>query len=513
MTGGDYREQVSVVSLWGYGVKVYVRNGHLHVHDGVGRERHTWRFARVGSGLKRLVILADSGFITLDALRWIFDQKAALMVLDRAGTVIASSGPAYGLDDARLRRAQALALQSGVGLEIARELIDRKIAGQERVARERLKNSQAADAIARLRMGLSTAKTIGTVSAIESYAAKKYWGAWENLPIPFVSRDLPRVPLHWRVFENRKSPLTGSPRNASNPLNAIMNYLHALVESEARIAAAAVGLDGSLAYVHKDTKARSSLANDIQEPVRALVEDYALELINKIPLKRESFHERPDGTCRLALPFAARLSETAPVWRQAVAPIAEWIARTLWQSMKTSKNEPAPATSLTEQRRREAKGGEPSPPPMRVPVSENFCRECGRSIQPESRYCKTCSNLISGAKERFIASLPKARVVTLQARAQRLRADSQSRHQAELRKWKRTKRTGSITEEFYTEKIQPLLSKVSGGAIARTLGVCIAYAYDIQGGKRRPHPRHWPRLAELVGFNESPSRIDSPAIK
>lgn len=381
-----------VICLWGYGAKVYVRNGHLQVHDGVGRERHTWRFARVGSGLKRLVILTDSGFITLDALRWIFDQKAAFIMLNRSGDVIASTGPAYGLDDARLRRAQVLALQSGVGLEIARELINRRIAGQERVVRERLKNAQVADAIARLRIGLSTAKTIDAISLIESRAAQIYWVSWERMPIPFVSRDLPRVPLHWCVFGNRKSPITGSPRNASNPLNAIMNYLHALVESEARLAAAAVGLDGSLAYVHKDTKARSSLANDIQEPVRALVEEYALELISKSPLKRESFHERPDGTCRLAPPFAALLSETAPIWRQAVAPLAEWIAQTLWQSMKKSRNEPAPATRLTEQRRREAKGGEPLLPPMRVPVPENFCRGCGRSIQPKSRYCKACSN-------------------------------------------------------------------------------------------------------------------------
>src|SRR5579864_6310348 len=64
------------VCLWGYGVKVFVRNGHLHLHDGVGRDRHDWRFARVGSGLKRLVVISDSGFITFDALRWIFDQKA-----------------------------------------------------------------------------------------------------------------------------------------------------------------------------------------------------------------------------------------------------------------------------------------------------------------------------------------------------------------------------------------------------------------------------------------------------
>jgi hypothetical protein len=30
--------------------------------------------------------------------------------------------------------------------------------------------------------------------------------------------------------------------------------------------------------------------------------------------------------------FAVRLSETAPTWGRAVAPVAEWVARTLWST-------------------------------------------------------------------------------------------------------------------------------------------------------------------------------------
>jgi len=487
-----------VVCLWGYGVKVFVRNGHLQLQDGVGRDRHEWRFARVGSGLKRLVVLTDSGFITLDALRWIYDRGAALLMLDRAGTVIASTGPEYGLDDARLRRAQALALQSGVGLQIARELIDRKVAGQERVARERLKDSTTADTIAKLRKALPEARTFEAVSLIESHAARHYWASWEGMPIPFVRSDLPRVPAHWLSFGSRKSLLSGSQRLASDPLNAILNYLSALVESEARLAVAAVGLDSGLGFIHFDTKGRASLANDIQEPVRAMAEDYVLGLISRFALKREWFQERTDGNCRLMAPFAARLSETAPMWRQAVSPISEWIAQKLWSTMKKGKNEPEPATRLTQQRKREAKGAAPLPAPVRTPVLENSCRECGAPIQPGSRHCYACSNLLSGAKERFIKSLPKAHVVTLGAAAQRLRAESQRRHYAELRKWKRSNQR--ITEEIYTKSIQPRLADVSYGAIAEILGVCPAYARDIQRGKRRPHARHWPRLGELVGF-------------
>ena len=138
------------------------------------------------------------------------------------------------------------------------------------------------------------------------------------------------MPAHWRVFGTRVSPLTGSPRLAVNPPNAILNYLYSLLESESRLAAAALGLDPGLGFLHVDTKARDSLACDLMEPVRPQVEAFLLDWIMKEPLKREWLFEQSDGNCRLMASFAARLSETAPMWGRAVAPIAEWVTRALW---------------------------------------------------------------------------------------------------------------------------------------------------------------------------------------
>ena len=66
------------------------------------------------------------------------------------------------------------------------------------------------------------------------------------------------VPEHWHTFGARISPLSGSPRLAANPPNAILNYLYALLESEARLAAAALGLDPGLGVLHVDTPNRDS---------------------------------------------------------------------------------------------------------------------------------------------------------------------------------------------------------------------------------------------------------------
>ena len=161
------------------------------------------------------------------------------------------------------------------------------------------------------------------------------------------------------------SPLTGSPRHATNPPNAILNYLYSVLESEARLAAAALGLDPGLGVLHVDTPARDSLACDLMEPVRPQVDAYLLDWITRQPLRREWFFEQWDCNCRLAGLFALRLSETAPIWGRAVAPITEWLAQQLWSTI-LRPHAPLP-TRLTQNNKRESKG---APAQRSLPIRE-----------------------------------------------------------------------------------------------------------------------------------------------
>ncbi|MFZ0955503.1 MAG: CRISPR-associated endonuclease Cas1 [Candidatus Sulfotelmatobacter sp.] len=269
-----------VVTLFGYGIQVRVDHGHLVLADGIGPDRHQVRLPRVGHGLRRLVVTGSDGMVSLSALRWLADQDAAFVMLERDGKVLATTGPVRS-SDARLRRAQALAHHSGAALRITRQLIMQKLAGQERVARNTLLDDATADKIARFRNEIPTADGFATVRLIEAQAASAYWSVWRTLPIGFPKNDLARVPEHWLSFGTRISPLTGSPRLAANPANAILNYLYAVLESESRLAAAALGLDPGLGVLHVDTPNRDSLACDLMEPVRPQIDEYVLDWITR----------------------------------------------------------------------------------------------------------------------------------------------------------------------------------------------------------------------------------------
>jgi CRISPR-associated endonuclease Cas1 len=441
--------------------------------------------------------------ISLAALRWLADQDAGFVMLNRDGTVLTTTGPVRP-SDARLRRAQAFAVHTGADVTIARELINQKLAGQERVARDKLHDAAAAKAIADCRLALAETETMESVRIVESKGAAAYWAAWRNLPIIFPKSDLPRVPQHWRTFGTRKSLLTGSPRLAINPPNAILNYLYALLESESRLAAAALGLDPGLGFIHVDTPARDSLGCDLMEAIRPQVDSYALALLQQ-PLKREWFFEQRDGNCRLMARFAARLSETVPLWARTVAPVAEWVARELWVRRRKPTTQIVPPTRLTQRHKREAKGSSLAAGPNPAPQVESLCHDCGTRVGLGRIHCPKCA--VSYSTDRLKEAAQVGRIASHTAQAEARRAGTQRKHAVARWGWSPLAQPAWLTEDIYTRQIQPRLKQLANSAIASALGISLYYAADIRRGRRIPHPRHWQALLELVGLTPESIRL------
>jgi hypothetical protein len=282
-----------------------------------------------------------------------------------------------------------------------------------------------------------------------------------------------------------------------NPPNAILNYLYSLLESESRLAAAALGLDPGMGVLHVDTKARDSLACDLMEPVRPKVDAFLLDWVMKEPLKREWLFEQSDGNCRLRAEFTAQLSETAPMWGRAVAPFAEWVTHALWSSSAKLARESAPPTRLTQRTKREAKGAPQMPSPIRAPHRDNLCRGCGKAIRDGHTNCATCA--VGDATKNMLDAARVGRQTANSPHAQVKRAATQRKNALALHAWKPSDQPAWLTDMFYSEKVQPVLATISASAIARQISVSRWYAGRIREGYR-PHPRHWKTLAKLIGI-------------
>ena len=444
------------------------------------------------------MVIGSDGIVSLAALRWLADQNASFVMLERDGTVLTTSGPVRP-SDARLRRAQALAIQSGAALRIASKLIEKKLLGQEQVARYKLLDVKTADTISSYRAQLAQAETPERIRIIESRAAGAYWAIWRNLPINFPRKDELRMPEHWRTFGTRVSPLTGSPRLAVNPPNAILNYLYAVLESESRLAAAALGLDPGIGVLHVDTPARDSLACDLMEAVRPQIDGFLVDWVTRETLKREWFFEQRDGNCRLMSSLAIRLSETAPTWGRAVAPIAEWVAQSLWTSArKTARRDQILPTRLTQTRRSEGRGKQFVLDTKTASHPDKICPGCGATTRL-GRNCPKCGREIS--REKLIELAKVGRVAAQSPEARKKHSATQQRHEAAKRAWRSSPKLDWPDENTYKRQIQPLLATVTISALATTIGVSESYASNIRAGRHRPHPRHWQVLAKLIGLS------------
>jgi CRISP-associated protein Cas1 len=62
--------------------------------------------------------------------------------------------------------------------------------------------------------------------------------------------------------------VSGRNRHATHPLNAMLNYAYAVLESQVRIATVAQGLDPTIGYLHTSRHSRVALVYDLMEPLR-----------------------------------------------------------------------------------------------------------------------------------------------------------------------------------------------------------------------------------------------------
>jgi hypothetical protein len=89
------------------------------------------------------------------------------------------------------------------------------------------------------------------------------------------------------------------------------------------------------------------------------------------------------------------------------------------------------------------------------------------------------------------------------ATAQAQRSETKRLNDSALKNWDPASQPAWLTQEAYAKKIQPLLAAVRPADIMNTVGVSWLYASQIRRGMKRPHPRHWVKLAELVGVDSS----------
>lgn len=127
---------------------------------------------------------------------------------------------------------------------------------------------------------LYQAKSIEEIVGIEGYCAQNYFSIFNKL----ITNK--KVPFTFE-FRTKRPPL--------DPINAVLSFVYTLAISEFAAALETVGLDSYIGYCHTLRSGRVSLACDLVEEVRCLVERFVITLLNLQIIGENNFEQQVSG--------------------------------------------------------------------------------------------------------------------------------------------------------------------------------------------------------------------------
>lgn len=189
----------------------------------------------------------------------------------------------------RYKRQYKLLENEAKCIELSKDVISLKLDNQRQLVYEMFRNidlkpenyETKINELESLKLSVDEVQSKNELLGVEGSGSKVYFGLWDYL-------------LKSITFAGR------SGRNATDPVNAMLNLAYSLVISELSAHLDAVGLDPSVGFLHVERAGRPSLALDLIEPLRpALADHFVITLLNRREIDPVSDFEETESGLRL----------------------------------------------------------------------------------------------------------------------------------------------------------------------------------------------------------------------
>jgi CRISPR-associated protein Cas1 len=299
------------LTLAGHGVSLRIENGALTICNGFThypQKRETIRYFPGDMSLPERIILIDgSGSVSFDVLSWLAERNVSLIRIDWKGNIVCVAGACgYSANPYRVQWQLETRGNPSLRNEFCQSIITKKIEATILTLEKSIPRSDKWErAMKSAYAGISRLEqnppdTIVELRVLEANCAASYFRSWRGIPIKWRGTSRRPIPDHWHSIEQRSSPyhLAGN-RNAGHPVNAILNYAYAALESEIRIKAISEGYDPTIGIMHEGSDGSSKFIFDLMEPERPKPDRAVLDFVKRHVFDPADFVIRPDGVCRL----------------------------------------------------------------------------------------------------------------------------------------------------------------------------------------------------------------------
>lgn len=310
--------------LNGHGASLRIEGGALVIRDGFThypQEQALYRFFPRDLDLPARILLLDgSGTLSFEMLSWLADQGVALARINASGEVATvASGTGYAADRQKVDWQQSTRADPTKRLAFAADLVRRKIASSLPTLDVHIPPSKSRDmARAKAEAAISRLERerfsdMNAIFAIEGECASAYFRSWQGLPVSWKGIERRPVPEEWHAYNWRSSRATGvhaQNRNASHPVNALLNYAYAVKLAKLQIEAIADGYDPTIGIMHNSKRGSPAWVLDMIELERSAVDAAILQFVRDHTFHAADFILRKTGACRLSPQLGRAIAAT-----------------------------------------------------------------------------------------------------------------------------------------------------------------------------------------------------------
>ncbi|WP_292372616.1 CRISPR-associated endonuclease Cas1 [Methanosarcina sp. UBA411] len=289
---------MKLLLLNGYGIDMRVDGGKLHIKEGRSspdEEPEEYIFAPKRIDIDSIVIYGRKGNLTLDSIRWLIKHNVQISILNWDGKLLTTMLPPESTN-VKTKFAQYHAFEDQEKrVEIAKKFIEAKFNKSQAVVDYlKLMHPEIHFDVSDELKKLEEVKTIKELMGIEGGLAWKYWNEFSKA-IPEKYEFCSRIDQYRR------------PMGSGDMMNTMLNYGYALLEAECLRAINTVGLDPHVGFLHEMNPSKNSLAYDLQEPFRFLVDLAVINLIENNIMEKKDFVVTENYNLRLKGPGAKKI--------------------------------------------------------------------------------------------------------------------------------------------------------------------------------------------------------------
>ncbi|NLE74956.1 MAG: CRISPR-associated endonuclease Cas1 [Actinobacteria bacterium] len=227
------------------------------------------------------VFLFGGVHVTTDAMTKMLSRGISLVLLTRDGRLKGRLVPPVA-KNSPLRLAQyERHLDPVFSLELAKEHISAKVAGTRELLMRHARNHPELEIkphtneMAQLLARIPKVKSLPTLLGVEGASARAYYQGFQKC----LRRDM--------GFSGRRR------RPPTDPVNAMLSLGYVMLNSEIMAQLEGIGFDPHLGFYHRPAYGRPSLALDVLEEFRVIVDQLVLRLVNMGIVDEKDFESTP----------------------------------------------------------------------------------------------------------------------------------------------------------------------------------------------------------------------------